>query len=1278
MRKIHYALLTTLLLLCISIDVFSQSEIPDNKGKEFWVMFNRNFDNASVSLNLFITGEVETSGEVELPDGTTEAFSVVPGSITTVGLPSSLLAASPDGIEDKGVKIISEEEITVYGLNQKRATTDAFLALPTDILETEYIVMSYINAFSSLNNASLIGIVATEDNTTITIVPSSNAGSRTAGVSYTINLNRGQTYQLQAPGANNDLTGTIVTSNNPVAVFGGHTCANVPPGFTACDHMIEQIPPASAFGTSFVTVPLATRTGGDIFRILASSDGTSVSATGSIGFSQSFTLNRGEYQELDIPSNEYTQITATEPVLVVQYSKGQSTDNVISDPFMLLIPPFEQFQNSYTVTTPEEGFNRHFINLAVPNSQVGNVTVDGSPVPASDFTTIASTGFSGAQVEVEAGTHNLNGTLPFGAFMYGFGNFDSYGYPGGQALGDVAIVEEIALSLEPIISQGNEYCFIATAIDDDGNPIDGVRIDFSVSGANNTDGFVFTDAEGQAQFCYIPENIGEDIVTATVGNVTAQATITIEFPVPSLLTLDPETVEVEEGVEVCITGTVFDQFGEPLEGVEIFTEIDGEIVASGTSDENGEVVYCFTPNESGIINVVCYYEGGERVTARVTVTSDGGNGDDDPRPTTLTLDPETTTVQAGVEVCITGTVLDQFGDPLPGVEIFTEIDGEVVGSGISDKDGEVVYCFTPTESGVVSVVCYYTGGERVTAEVTVLVPTLTFTVSEANGLVTITCTVLDQFGNPFPGETVTIDVSGANSYNDTEVTNAQGVVTFVYTAVNTGTDLIVCSYSQGDVTESIQVGNGGNQYNAEVASFTLVNAETDQDVQPLQDGDIIDLANVGEFFFGIRATTSPDFVGSVVLQLDGPNTHRQTENLLPYSLFGDSRGQDYQGELFPPGQYTLTATPYSEKDGQGIAGTALTVQFEVVGQPAFSVQSFTLINAETDQDVQPLQDGDIIDLANVGEFFFGIRATTSPDFVGSVVLQLDGPNTHRQTENLLPYSLFGDSRGQDYQGELFPPGQYTLTATPYSEKDGQGIAGTALTVQFEVVGQPAFSVQSFTLINAETDQDVQPLQDGDIIDLASIGEFFLSVRATTSPNLVGSVIMELDGPSTHRQTENLLPYSLFGDSPPGDYEGELLNPGQYTLTATPYSEKRGQGTAGTPLTIQFTVIGGNNSRVATVSKFSSNTSGSLSFSGQENQTFTIYPIPSSDEVNVVIPEHMRDNSELFVYDEVGKLVYTAQKEENQSLINLREYGVGFYLIRLVGSNDALSKRVLIK
>lgn len=108
-------------------------------------------------------------------------------------------------------------------------------------------------------------MVATRNATTVTIVPSADGGGHSAGVPYTVSMNLGDVYELS--GQMPDVTGTSISSDKPVAVLGGHQCANIPlvdgvaPG--SCDHIVEEIPPTPTWGQHFVTMPLATRTRGE-------------------------------------------------------------------------------------------------------------------------------------------------------------------------------------------------------------------------------------------------------------------------------------------------------------------------------------------------------------------------------------------------------------------------------------------------------------------------------------------------------------------------------------------------------------------------------------------------------------------------------------------------------------------------------------------------------------------------------------------------------------------------------------------------------------------------------------------------------------------------------------------------------------------------------------------------------------------------------------------------------------------------------------------------------
>lgn len=243
------------LVILFSLGLKPVQAADDHKGTEFVLGFMEG--NTTTVKILFITGDTATTGVVEVPGlAFSEAFSVTPGSTTSVRLPNDLEVIGSDFVGNNGVLVSAIDEVAVYGLNQITFSTDAFLGLPTDILGTEYIVAGYQQ---NLNGNSQFAVVGTEDNTTVTITPNVTTGSRIAGVPFEIILNRLEVYQLQSDDLDEDLTGTSIDSDKPITLFGGNKCALIPVDAVACDHIVEQIPPIDIWGTTFLTTPLANR-----------------------------------------------------------------------------------------------------------------------------------------------------------------------------------------------------------------------------------------------------------------------------------------------------------------------------------------------------------------------------------------------------------------------------------------------------------------------------------------------------------------------------------------------------------------------------------------------------------------------------------------------------------------------------------------------------------------------------------------------------------------------------------------------------------------------------------------------------------------------------------------------------------------------------------------------------------------------------------------------------------------------------------------------------------
>lgn len=423
---------TRLMMVLALVPPAARAQTQDSRGREFVLGFLHN-NIGTPNLRLFVTGDAATTGTIQIPGiGFSQSFSVTPGSITSVIIPPGAQVTGSDTVTNQGVLVSAGQEVAVYGLSQIPLTTDAFLGLPTDVLYTDHLVMSYPGI--GANSPSEFLIVGTTNGTQVTITPKGAVSGRVTGVPYTITLDRLQTYQLKAVGTS-DLTGTRIQSTGPVALFGGTQCTNVPPGSSFCDHLVEQIPPTRAWGQSFLTVPLATRRAGDVFRVLARDTGTQVRVNGSLVS----TLAAGAVYETTLSSGSYNVVETSGPALLMQFSTGTSTDGVPSDPFMMMIPPTEQFQRSYTLTTPAASpvVFTNYINVAAKAGDTSGCRLDGAAI-AVPFVPIGTSGFSGAQIPVAIGTHTVSCSHGFGAYAYGFARDDSYGYPAGLALLPIA------------------------------------------------------------------------------------------------------------------------------------------------------------------------------------------------------------------------------------------------------------------------------------------------------------------------------------------------------------------------------------------------------------------------------------------------------------------------------------------------------------------------------------------------------------------------------------------------------------------------------------------------------------------------------------------------------------------------------------------------------------------------------------------------------------------------------------------------------------------------
>src|SRR5690606_36257365 len=272
-------------------------------------------------------------------------------------------------------------------------------------------------------------IVATQDGTEIEITPSTTTtAGHPPGVSFTILLDAGQTYQVQALSGLTDLTGTVVkgsASSGPCRTFselGESKCAVV--SCAACDHVSEQMTPVDTWGTSFHTVPL-----GNLalwsYRILAHEDNTTVTIDGGTPI----LLNAGQSHQV-LNSDEAVCISSDRPVSVSQAMQG-ATCSGSGDPSLLLLTPDDRMSTSARFTTlfSTQAVVGHYVSVVTPTGATSQLQLDGAPVSFALFSTYpACAGLSYARIQLSAGSHRISSPAGFLAYAYGMASGESYMY----------------------------------------------------------------------------------------------------------------------------------------------------------------------------------------------------------------------------------------------------------------------------------------------------------------------------------------------------------------------------------------------------------------------------------------------------------------------------------------------------------------------------------------------------------------------------------------------------------------------------------------------------------------------------------------------------------------------------------------------------------------------------------------------------------------------------------------------------------------------------------
>lgn len=407
MKLNSFIVLIVFLTICKSSN--SQSDV------DFWFAAPENF--ATESLNrdrpifLHLTS-FGNSSQVSISQPANPSFSplnvlLLANSTQSVELTQwiDIMECKPaNTVLNYGLHIVASNPITAYYEQNSAYNPDIFTLKGRNALGYDFIVPSQIDwpnttGFGGSKYNSFC-IVATQDNTLITIIPKQDIIGHVAGTPFSVTLNKGQTYTGQAisAAAAAHLGGTKVVSDKPIAITVNDD--SVVPVSGQPDLLGDQIIPKSILGQEYVIVKGFLNTSG-----AGGSTMDRVYVHGAFPNTQVFrdgnavpvaTINETEIYSFEL-SNPSTYITSTEPVLIYHCS------GLLDQPAAAVLPPtactgsdqIAFVRSTITATSPPQ----FRLMIFTKNGDQGSFSLNGNTtlITASDFAVVPGTADNGLQ-----------------------------------------------------------------------------------------------------------------------------------------------------------------------------------------------------------------------------------------------------------------------------------------------------------------------------------------------------------------------------------------------------------------------------------------------------------------------------------------------------------------------------------------------------------------------------------------------------------------------------------------------------------------------------------------------------------------------------------------------------------------------------------------------------------------------------------------------------------------------------------------------------------------
>ncbi|XP_072047314.1 uncharacterized protein [Amphiura filiformis] len=363
-----------------------------------------------------------------------EQYLVGTTNVVRVVLPPSACVRT-SGVNDQSINVHSTNTISVHVFsryNHGNYGGDGFLAIPTGRLGLTYYIATYQ---PSSGDHSFIAISSLDITTTIEITPRHESTTQVTIRPY-------ETYVVHY--TNIDPTGTHLNADHPISVVAGSGCYDN----NKCLPLFEQLPPVEELGWTYFVGPFKGRNSGYACHIIGASD---IPTNIQISNRDSVQLNSGDIEEIEVRDNSLLEISADNPVLVMQYMKPRDTSFGI--PSMVLVTSVDQFSTNISFPVSELSDFTYYVHVSINCLHKSDLFFDGKTMADWEVLRNVRGSMCLLRKRTTSGLHNLGHreNAPFNAIVYGYKSNTAYAYPAGFNLhrGPASIEDMVSTPAAP-------------------------------------------------------------------------------------------------------------------------------------------------------------------------------------------------------------------------------------------------------------------------------------------------------------------------------------------------------------------------------------------------------------------------------------------------------------------------------------------------------------------------------------------------------------------------------------------------------------------------------------------------------------------------------------------------------------------------------------------------------------------------------------------------------------------------------------------------------------